>query len=272
MLLSSPDHFTVEYTINPHMEAGVDSERAREQWEQLRDTYEAHASVATLDPSPYASSVDAPAPRHLPDFAFCSNHALPGPEGRQFILATMAVGERAGEEKYFGAWAADTECNIIRLNSDFEGNGDAKWHPERRLLWGGYGQRSELKAYQEIARELDVPVVTLELIDPEFYHLDVCFSPLDEHSVLIAPDAFTEQGLAKIRRGWDVVIEAPEREARETLACNCHSVDGTHVVIDAANTQTMEILAAHGYTPVPVETAEFRKAGGSVACLTLPHA
>jgi hypothetical protein len=35
-----------------------------------------------------------------------------------------------------------------------------------------------------VSRALDVEVVSLHLIDPRFYHLDTCFCPLNERTVL----------------------------------------------------------------------------------------
>ena len=43
VLMTTPEHFEVEYVINPHMEGNVgavDHERARAQWEALRAAYE----------------------------------------------------------------------------------------------------------------------------------------------------------------------------------------------------------------------------------------
>ncbi len=43
VLMTSPDYFSVEYVINPHMEGHigtVDPDRARAQCDALRETYE----------------------------------------------------------------------------------------------------------------------------------------------------------------------------------------------------------------------------------------
>lgn len=274
ILFATSRHFTVEYAINPYMESGVDSERATAQWERLVDSYEDLAEVSVLDADEIWAEMEGEVspPEGLPDIVFCSNHALALP-GDGFVLSQMATEERRHEPLYFERWAERSGRTVERLDTDaaFEGAGDARWHPGRRLLWGGYGQRTELEAYEELAERFDVPVVPLELTDESYYHLDVCFSALDERTALVCPDAFTDVGRAKLDRLFETLIEVSPSAAREGLACNCHSLDGERVVIDEGNVETSERLASHGYEPVPVPTDEFIKAGGSVACLAFPH-
>jgi N-dimethylarginine dimethylaminohydrolase len=111
-------------------------------------------------------------------------------------------------------------------------------------------------------------VVGLELADPEFYHLDTCLAALDRATIAWVPAAFTDRSRELI----DVLplekIAVPEAEARASFAANLHCPDGDNVIIDQANTTTIDRLTAEGYTVHPVDTSEFRKAGGSVFCLT----
>jgi len=146
--------------------------------------------------------------------------------------------------------------------------GDALWHPGRRLLWAGHGVRSDRAAYDELATRLDATVVPLELTDERYYHLDVCFAPLSESTVLIQPDAFTADGREKITSLFEEVLEAPGSEATDDLAVNVE-VLGETVVLGASAPRTAELLESAGFDVVTVDTSEFQKAGGSVCCLTL---
>lgn len=287
VLLVRPRHFDVRYRINPYMGGRVDAERARQQWRTLKEAYETYAdSVAVLDPAETWASLedsdeadgrwnavetDEPvAPDRLPDMVFCANHGVATPDGTGVVLASMATDERAGEPAHFAAWCDERGYDVHPApDYRFEGTGDAIWHPGKRLLWGGYGVRTDRAAYDDLAARFDVPVLTLELTDERYYHLDVCFAPLDESTVLIQPEAFTPDGLATIRSVFDRVLEAPREESVDGLACNCHCVDGEHVLLGAGNPETERILADAGYEPVPTPTDEFRKAGGSVCCLKL---
>ena len=66
-LMCPPEHFAVEYAINPWMNPGqpVDLRLARRQWEQLRSTYLSLGhTVRIIDPEP-----------GLPDMVFAANGA-----------------------------------------------------------------------------------------------------------------------------------------------------------------------------------------------------
>ncbi|MFN3596770.1 MAG: dimethylarginine dimethylaminohydrolase family protein [Rubricoccaceae bacterium] len=269
VLMTSPEHFEVAYVINPHMEGNlgaVDPARARAQWAALRDAYERLGFPVSV----------VPGQPGLPDMVFCANQTLPylTPGGARGVVASrMHAPQRAGEVPYFEAFFAGEGYAVHTLDPDlpgtFEGMGDALWHPGRYLLWGGYGYRTSRQVYDRFAEKLGFPVVPLALTDPDFYHLDTCLCPLDEHTALLFPGAFDDEGLATIRAHFRRTIEAPEDEARRLFACNAHSPDGRHVLIQRGCARTNDLLRAGGYEVVEVDTDEFLKSGGSVFCMKL---
>ncbi|WP_331235113.1 dimethylarginine dimethylaminohydrolase family protein [Natronorarus salvus] len=270
LALARPTHFDVRYHINPYMREGVDTDRAHGQWETLLQACERYAeNTLVIDPDVLSVPEGTPDPATLPDFAFGANHALPIPDGTGALLAAMSTDERVAEPTYFEAWAHEAGYDVLSPpDHAFEGGGDALWHPGRRLLWGGHGIRSERAAYDDIADRLDTRVIALELTDPHYYHLDVCFSPLDSETVLIQPEAFTDEGLALIEAVFDRLLAAPVSETRGGLACNAVAL-GDRVLLGAGNPTTERLLSDAGFDPVPIGTDEFQKAGGSVRCLTL---
>ena len=268
VLLASPEHFAVEYVINPHMAdnvGSVDRAEAGREWRMLQDAYESMGFTVNV-----VEGVEG-----LADMVFCANQTLPyfrptsGERG--VVISRMHAEQRAPEVEHFERFFRNIGYEITHLDerqvSAFEGMGDAIWHPRRYLIWGGYGIRSSRAAYDHISEELDVPVIALRLEDPDFYHLDTCFSALDPETVLIYPGAFDAEGLAMIRRMFDRVIEAPEDEARGLFACNAHSPDGEHVIIHKGCERTKALLREAGFDPVELDTSEFLKAGGSVFCM-----
>ena len=46
------------------------------------------------------------------------------------------------------------------------------WHPNRKLMYIGYGYRTHKDALIRAARCMECTVVGLELVQPHFYHLD----------------------------------------------------------------------------------------------------
>jgi len=268
VLFASPDHFNVKYVINPHMEGQigeVDHAEAMHQWRQLRAAYDdigIETHVIEAQPG-------------LPDLVFCANQTLPyrsaDDSNKGVVLSRMYAVQRRDEvpflADFFSGIGYDIVDDLIGESTPFEGMGDAIWHPGRRILWGGYGYRTNPEAYDVISERLEVDVLLLQLEDPDFYHLDTCFCPLDEASVMIWPGAFTDEGVELIGAVFDQVIEAPEDESRDLFACNAHCPDSRHVIIQRGCTRTTAMLRAAGFEPVEVETGEFLKSGGSVFCM-----
>jgi len=268
VVLTTPTHFDVEYVINPHMSenvGAVNKEVAWQQWKAVRATYTA------LDRNPIVVNGQS----GLPDMVFCANQTLPfyepASDTKGVVLSRMHSEHREGEVPYYDHFFDDQGYDVKTLpddlTADFEGMGDALWHPKRRLLWGGYGYRTSPEAYEALHDLLDIPIVLLRLTDPDYYHLDTCLCPLDTEHALVAPDAFDETGLALINALFDTPIEVPDHEARHQFACNGHCPDGTHVLIQEGCEVTNERLREHDFVPVELDTSEFLKAGGSVFCM-----
>jgi len=269
VLTVNPTYFDVEYVINPHMKdhvGNVDKMQALNEWEHLVDGYEELGfKVHQLD------GVEG-----LPDMVFCANQSLPFIDEKgnsKALMSIMHSPERKDEVPYIEKWYREQGYEIEYLNDsavdDFEGMGDALWHFKKRLLWGGYGFRSSLKAYNQIVEKFDVPVVALELIDDKFYHLDTCMAMLNKDSVLIYPDAFKKEGLDMIYKLFDNVIEATQYEAEKLFAVNATCPDGKNVLIQQGCTDVNQKLRDAGFSVHEYSTFEFIKSGGSVFCMKM---
>lgn len=268
VLMTKPTYFDVKYVINPHMAdhvGDVDRQEAGRQWRVVQDAYESLGFTVNL----------VEGREDLADMVFCANQTLPyySPSDgeRGVVVGNMHAPQRRGEVEHFERYFRSIGYDVLHISGDgvldFEGMGDAIWHPRTHLLWGGYGIRTSREAYNQISEQLDVRVLLLRLEDEEFYHLDTCFSALDKSSVLIFPGAFDELGLGLIHHFFEQVIEAPEDEARNLLACNCHCPDGERVIIQKGCDATNRLLRDAGFEPMEVDTSEFLKAGGSVFCM-----
>lgn len=261
VLLCPPDHFDVIDVKNAFMEgqAGrVDRARAREQWDALAATFrKIGLEVEILPPTPGCE-----------DMVFCANPSFTGVNrhGKKVaVLSRMRHESRQREVAAHRKWFSGHGYDVIESPVLFEGGGDAVWHPGKRILWGGYGQRSVAEVYSFLGIVFGVETLTLEL-KTDFYHLDTCLCPLDPKTALVYPKAFTRAGMTLIRRNFKRVIEADEREARDGFACNA-LVSGRHVVIQRGSASLEEKLRSAGFTVHPVETGEFLKSGGSVYCM-----
>ncbi|MEX0822935.1 MAG: arginine deiminase-related protein [Balneolaceae bacterium] len=269
VFMVKPTHFDVEYVINPHMKGfigQVDKMQALNEWEHLVDGYEELGyKVHIMDGQ-----------EGLPDMVFCANQSLPFVDkngNKKVVMGIMHTDQRKGEVPFIEEWYKKNGYEAIHPDpatvSDFEGMGDALWHFKRRLLWGGYGFRSSLNAYEQISEATDAPVIALELIDDFFYHLDTCLCILNENHVLIYPDAFTDAGLEMIHKLFKNVIQATPYEAKKLFAVNAACPDGKNVFIQQGCTDVNQKLRDAGFYVHEFSTYEFIKSGGSVFCMKM---
>ena len=261
ILMCAPDHYDVDYVINPWMEGNIHKssrDRAVEQWSQLNHALNNLARVDLVQGQP-----------GIPDMVFTANAGLV--LGENVVLSRFFHPERQGEEPYFKQWFEDNGFNVFELPKDlpFEGAGDALLDREGRWLWAGYGFRSELDSHPHIAKWLDIEVLSLRLIDDRFYHLDTCFCPLTGGYLLYYPAAFDfySNQIIEKRIPSEKRIAIAEGDAIN-FACNAVNVEHTLVMNKASDTLKQR-LGDVGFTVIETPLTEFLKAGGAAKCLTL---
>lgn len=258
LLMCPPDYYGIEYEINPWMDVRrpADADRARAQWRALHDVLTGRLGVRVeiLDPV-----------KGLPDLVFTANAGLAA-QGC-FIAGRFLHPQRQREQPTYEAWFRAKGYAIATLPEDtcFEGEGDALWFGD--TLFAGYRIRSDVRSHQMIAGVITREVLSLELVDPHFYHLDTCFCPLDDRRALYYPPAFDEYGLRVITQFVPEPIPVGDADALR-FGCNAIVV-GRDVVLQAGCSALEDSLRAGGCTPHPVDLSEFHKAGGSAKCLVL---
>jgi N-dimethylarginine dimethylaminohydrolase len=252
-----PDHYGIEYEINPWMDRqqGADHQRAMSQWQQLRQLLEqAGAAIDCMPPLP-----------GMPDLVFTANAAMIF--GKIAIPARFRHPQRQVEEPHARAWLAEHgwELRDLKPGTFFEGAGDALFCGD--TLLAGYRIRTAIGGHQQVGDLLGCRVISLELIDPRYYHLDTCFCPLSPGAAIYYPQAFDAYGRRALREVVKELIPVNASEAFN-FACNAVVV-GRTVVTNAGCPELHSELQARGYAPVATELGEFVKSGGSAKCLTL---
>ena len=164
ILMCPPDHYGIEYEINPWMNRSLAAVRdlAFRQWTTLRDTLVSlGVTVELLEPV-----------KGLPDLVFTANAGLVF--GDRFLSSRFKHPQRAKESPVFDAWFAAHGFTVEHLPDTMfhEGAGDALFCGD--VLFAGYRQRSDATAHSWVAAHLGVRCLPLELVNPRYYHLDTC--------------------------------------------------------------------------------------------------
>jgi N-dimethylarginine dimethylaminohydrolase len=267
VLMCAPDHYQILSIKNPYMArevGGADVKKARRQWEELKDIFDAvGVPVSLIEPA-----------EGLEDMVFCANQSLAGtrPNGEKVaLLSAMRHPSRRKEVESFERWYKEHGYRVVKLkaggHATFEGSGDAVWHPGKRLIWGGFGFRSDPEMFDQVAAAFTTPVILLKLVNERFYHLDTCFCPLTPESVLIHPAAFDAASLELILKIFPIVVTANEQDAIAKMACNAAVVHSKTAIIQKGATAVSNHMHALGLGVCEVDTSEFIKSGGSVYCL-----
>lgn len=256
-LVASPAHVAVTYAINAWMDpdAPFDPERAGAQWRGL---------VATLTSLGHRVDVLPPL-AGLPDLVFAANGALV--LGRRALLSRFAHPERQPEAAHHRTWLQQQGFDVVEAMAPCEGEGDLLVVGRRVLA--GHGFRTSRDAHTQVAALTDREVVSLELVDPRFYHLDTAIGIVDDHTIAWFPPAFTDEGREVVERLYPDAIEVDEDDAL-LLGCNLVG-DGRHVVVPAGVGRLGHDLRARDYEVVEVDLSELLLAGGGPKCCVAEH-
>ena len=256
-----PTFFDVTYAINPWMDprVPVDRERAYAQWSALVAAYErAGHRVDLLEPVP-----------GLPDMVFAANGATVV-DGRT-LGARFATPQRAAEAVAHRDWHARNGvlyggrglADPVAVN---EAEGD--FAVLSSVVLAGHGFRTTLAAHAELAALTGREVLSLELVDPRYYHLDVALAVLDADADHVAyfPAAFSPASQAVLAARFPDAVIA---DAADAHAFGLNAVgDGRHVFMPTGADHLRDALEALGYVPVELDTSELLLGGGSVKCCT----
>ncbi len=256
-----PTWFDVVYAINPWMDPRlpVDRDRAYAQWSALVEAYRtAGHRVDLLDAAP-----------GLPDMVYAANGATVV-DGRT-LGARFATSQRAGEAALHRSWHARHGvlyggrglAEPVAVN---EAEGD--FAVLSSVVLAGHGFRTSLEAHAELAALTGHEVISLELVDPRFYHLDVALAVLDADTDHIAyhPPAFSPASRVVLAERFPDAVLADEADA---CAFGLNLVgDGRNVFLPTGAPHLRDALEALGYVPVEIDTSELLLGGGSVKCCT----
>jgi N-dimethylarginine dimethylaminohydrolase len=105
-------------------------------------------------------------------------------------------------------WFAEHGFDTYEAEQINEGEGDLL-HTDRFLL-AGTGLRTDHSAHAELQELFGLPVITLQLIDPHFYHLDTALTVLGGANVAYLPEAFSDGSRRVLKQLFpDAIIATP---------------------------------------------------------------
>lgn len=265
-LMVEPNHFRVDYAINPfmHLDDQPDPVRSRHQWLMIVAAIEAAGgSVHVLSQLPDA-----------PDMVYAMNLGLAlqseAGDSSQVVLSHMRYAQRRMETLSADEWFAARDFARRSIGRDgvgahFEAGDAFAWRGE---LVVGYGPRTEELALKHLAGDLEVSVRGFRITNPGMYHMDIGFCPLDGSRAMVCPDAYDDASAAALLALVPEPLVLTEEEA--LTFCANSVVLGSTIVMPACPDRVRVQLEDWGFDVVVVAVGEFLKGGGAIRCLTNP--
>jgi N-dimethylarginine dimethylaminohydrolase len=260
-LMCPPQWYGVDYAINPWMASNLhrsSRDLAFTQWKALYAALQTVADVRLLHPEV-----------GCPDMTFLGHGAVV--HHGIAAVASFSCIQRQLETPHLRTWMEQHGFIIWHTPREtaFEGEGDIIFNDAGTELWAGHGVRTCRSAHRHIADAWHVPVHSLHLVDPRFYHLDTCFAPLHGGHLLYYPGAFDAASLAQIEAAFpaNLRIAVSEKDATK-LACSALNV-GNRIFTGEISDELTANLQAHGFVVERLALGEFLKGGGGAKSLAL---
>ncbi len=269
-LMCPPEHYQIDQALNPWMSSGragsvnrISRDLAFAQWKGMHNVLRSVADVRLLHPEP-----------GCPDMVFLSHGALV--HHGVAAVSSFNPPQRRAESTYLRRWLASQGFLLWETprETPFEGEGDVVFSDAGNALWAAHGVRTCRAAHRHIADAWHIPVTSLHLIDPRFYHLDTCFTPLDGDSansgyLLYYPGAFDGPSLEAINHAYPEHKRIAVSELDATRMACCALNLGRTVFTGEISPELATRLFDAGFDVVQLELSEFIKGGGGAKSLAL---
>ena len=274
ILMVTPEYFDVVDVKNPYMKdqiGNVKSDLAHQQWKKLYSAFENWKKNSVISK---LETIDGAV--NLEDMVFCANPFIMWTEedGTPFVLlSNMQFDSRQAEVNVFEEHFKRQSITTSKIFSEIkiEGNGDLIPHPGKRVMWMGYGYRTDMEVANLLTQILKAHIIPLKLVSENFYHLDTCFCVIDEEHVAICREAFDEESYQKIKSVFPFVYEISLLEAKNYFALNSlimTSLSGEKFgILPFGCDELKKVLIELNVKIHEVDTSEFIKSGGSVYCM-----
>ena len=260
-LMCPPQWYDVGYVINPWMAGNLhrpSRDAAFTQWKGLYQSLQRLADVRLLH-----------ARAGAPDMVFVAHAGLV--QHGIAAVSSFTHPQRRPEEQHLRTWLRQHGFLTWETprETPFEGEGDILFDAEGSRLWAAHGSRTCLQSHRHVADAWHVPVTSLHLVDPRFYHLDTCFAPLAGGFLLYLPAAFDAASLERIAAAYPEEKRIPVTEAEATqFACNVLNI-GRTVLMGEIQSDLPARLASRGFEVTQHPLSEFLRGGASAKSLAL---
>jgi len=252
----------------------IDKEKA---YKQFMDLYSFMAS--------YGLVYLLPSEGNLQDQVYVANLGLQLPHhnnGNTILLSNFTSDPRKGEEKVGEKFFTQMGYDVHICPYKWEGEADLK-HLYDNVYVGGYGIRSQIKAYKWMEQNFDMKIIKVAMVDEYLYHLDCSIFPLDNANTMICTELYDEDEVAELERYTNVI----DIDIDACLAGITNSVRMGNMILTASNITELspkdefyasekhkievleKICSEFAFEPIIFNLSEYLKSGALLSCLVM---
>ena len=257
-------------------ERKIDIPRAVNQFLQLYHFIAADAVVYIL-PTPKLSG--------LQDLVFTANIGIVLEhlqEQNVVVMSNFTTEVRRPETKVGDDLFELMGYQVINAPYHFEGEAELK-HLYGNHYIGGYGARSDRKAYQWMADEFDMNIIAVEETDPYLYHLDCTVFPLTHAETLICTEMYGKEEIKAIEAITNIIDVSID----DAFSGICNSVRLGNTIMNASHIHEMklsdkdyaselhknrmleDIAVKYGFELSFFNLSEYFKSGALLSCMVM---
>ena len=207
----------------------IDIDRAINQFLQLYHFMAGDALVYLL-PTPRESG--------LQDLVYCANMGvIPEhlPDKKSVILSNFTTKVRRPETEVGRQFFDAMGYHVSTPPWHFEGDAELK-HLHDNIYAGGYGIRSDKRAYDWMEQEFDMRVIRLEETDPYLYHLDCTVLPLTREDTLVCTEMYTQEEIRELESATNIIDVSVD----DCYSGLCNTIRLGNSLLNASNIHEMK--------------------------------
>lgn len=226
-----------------------------------------------------------PAKGDYQDLVYVANLGIYLPhitDSNNIIMANFTSEPRQGEEEVGKPFFELMDYNVPMCPFKWEGEADLKYLYDNVYV-GGYGIRSDIKAYEWMEENFDMKIIKVEMVDDYLYHLDCSIFPLTKDKTLVCTELFNEDELAQLSQHTEII----NVDIEDALNGMTNSVRLGNTILCASNISEMtradenyeaekhkiesleKICFNEGLEPVFFNLSEYMKSGAMLSCMMM---
>jgi arginine dihydrolase len=204
------------------------------------------------------------------------------PDHNTVILSNFSSKVRIPETSVGKSFFEQMGYNVVIPPYNFEGEAELK-HLFDNVYIGGYGIRSDKRAYDWMEEEFDMRIITLEEKDPYLYHLDCTIFPLTRDDTMVCTKMYTKSEIKEIEKVSNII----DISVDDAFSGISNSVRMGNILLNASNIHEMkrsdeyyeserqknrileDIAVEHGFEVAFFNISEFLKSGALLSCMVM---